>query len=143
MIHIVTTIIGRVNWQVVVGGLGGLEIFESTLQEFSDAITAENHTLKRALTDPKVVSGIGNAYSDEILYRARLSPILLTKNLSDEQLPQLYSATKETLLEWTERLRVETGEGFPKNFHESISVHGRFGTHCDTILFGLYLCDCQ
>jgi formamidopyrimidine-DNA glycosylase len=89
--------------------------------------------LKRALTDPRVLSGIGNAYSDEILHRARLSPILLTKKLTDEQLQRLHEATKETLLEWTERLRKEVGDGFPEKvtaFHEGMSVHGRYGEPC-------------
>jgi len=112
---------------------GGLEVMEATTGEFRAALQAENHTLKRALTDPRLFSGIGNAYSDEILHRARLSPFLLTKNLTDEQIAQLAEAVKAVLDEWVARLRAETGDGFPTRvtaFHEAMAVHGRYGEPC-------------
>jgi len=112
---------------------GGLEVMEATTEEFRAALQAENHTLKRTLTDPRLFSGIGNAYSDEILHRARLSPFLLTKNLTDEQIVQLAEATKAILAEWAERLRAEAGEGFPTKvtaFHKAMAVHGRYGKPC-------------
>lgn len=112
---------------------GGLEVFDISLPEFSDAITAENHTLKRTLTDPRILSGIGNAYSDEILHRAKLSPILQTKNMSDEQIKQLHEAVLAILSEWTDRLRGETGDGFPKKvtaFHKEMAVHGKYEQPC-------------
>jgi formamidopyrimidine-DNA glycosylase len=112
---------------------GGLEVFEATFEQFREAVTAENHTLKRSLTDPKVLSGIGNAYSDEILHRARLSPVLLTAKASEEELLRLFSATKETLLEATERIRKAVGEGFPEKvtaFRDDMAVHGRYGQPC-------------
>lgn len=113
--------------------LGGLEIFDASLEEFKKRLTQENHTLKRALTDPGLFSGIGNAYSDEILHRAKLSPIQLTKKMTDEQIERLYRAIKETLIEWIERLRAEAGDGFPEKvtaFREDMAVHGRFGKAC-------------
>jgi formamidopyrimidine-DNA glycosylase len=111
---------------------GGLEVMEATTAEFRAALQAENHTLKRALTDQRLFSGIGNAYSDEILHRARLSPFLLTKNLTDEQIARLAEATKSVLEEWVERLRSEAGDDLPKvtAFHEAMAVHGRYGQPC-------------
>lgn len=112
---------------------GGLEIPDSTLEDFRLAITAENHTLKRALTDPRILSGIGNAYSDEILHRAKLSPVTLTDRLTEVEIEQLHSASKEILLEWTERLRQEIGEGFPERVtsqRRDMAVHGRYGQPC-------------
>jgi len=112
---------------------GGLEVMEATLEEFRAAIRRENHTLKRALTDPGILSGIGNAYSDEIIHRARLSPVLLTKSLTDEQVERLYTAAREILAEWAARLRAEAGDGFPEKvtaFREEMAVHGRCGQPC-------------
>jgi formamidopyrimidine-DNA glycosylase len=111
---------------------GGLEVMEATTAEFRNALQAENHTLKRALTDQRLFSGIGNAYSDEILHRARLSPFLLTKNLTDEQVARLAESAKSVLEEWVERLRAEAGNGLPKvtAFHEAMAVHGRYGQPC-------------
>ncbi|MBN2393134.1 MAG: formamidopyrimidine-DNA glycosylase [Anaerolineae bacterium] len=111
---------------------GGVEVMEATTAKFRDALKAENHTLKRALTDQRLFSGIGNAYSDEILHRARLSPFLLTKNLTDEQIVQLAEATKAVLGEWVKRLRTEAGDGLPKvtAFHDAMAVHGRYGQPC-------------
>ncbi len=112
---------------------GGLEIFESSFEQFKTRLQSENHTLKRSLTDPRLFSGIGNAYSDEILHRARLSPIQLTEKMTDEQIGQLHTAIKDTLLEWTDRLRVEAGDGFPKKvtaFRNEMKVHGRYGKPC-------------
>ena len=112
---------------------GGLEVFEATLQEIKERLTAENHTLKRALTDPRIFSGIGNAYSDEILHQARLSPFRLTDKLSDDQTDRLYHAVRETLQEWTLRLREETGDGFPEKvtaFRPDMAVHGRYRQPC-------------
>ena len=109
---------------------GGIEIFESDLGQFREKLTAENHTLKRALTDPRLFSGIGNAYSDEILHRARLSPIALTASLSDEEVRMLYEATRAVLQEWVRRLRTE---GFPEKvtaFRPEMAVHGRYGEPC-------------
>jgi formamidopyrimidine-DNA glycosylase len=112
---------------------GGIEVLEATLAEFSAALTRERHTLKRTLTDPHVFSGIGNAYSDEILHRARLSPVAMTSRLNDEEVQRLFSATRETLAQWTERLRKEAAGGFPEKvtaFREGMAVHGRFGKPC-------------
>ncbi|MGF1611650.1 MAG: Fpg/Nei family DNA glycosylase [Kiloniellales bacterium] len=112
---------------------GGLELFEIDLAAFQRALTASNHTLKRALTDPHLFSGIGNAYSDEILHRAGFSPVAMTRTLSDEEVARLFDATKETLSDWTERLRAETGEGFPEKvtaFRPDMAVHGRYGQPC-------------
>jgi len=112
---------------------GGLEVVDASLQDFRAALVAENHTLKRALTDPHLISGIGNAYSDEILHRARLSPVLLTQKLEDEQVERLYIAARETLLEWTGRLREKVGNGFPEKvtaFREGMAVHGRYRKAC-------------
>jgi formamidopyrimidine-DNA glycosylase len=112
---------------------GGLEPLTSTTATFRAALQKENHTLKRALTDPHLVSGIGNSYSDEILFAARLSPLLLTHNLSDEQMSTLHRATVATLTDWRDRLRAEVGDGFPEKvtaFRPGMAVHGRFGQPC-------------
>ncbi|MEE8545573.1 MAG: DNA-formamidopyrimidine glycosylase family protein [Alphaproteobacteria bacterium] len=112
---------------------GGLEVLEVGLEEFGAALTAESHTLKRALTDPRRLSGIGNAYSDEILHRARLSPVALTTRLSGEEIERLYRAIRETLELWTERLRAAAGDGFPEKvtaFRAGMAVHGRYGEPC-------------
>jgi formamidopyrimidine-DNA glycosylase len=112
---------------------GGLEVMDSTLEAFQAALTEENHTLKRALRDPTILSGIGNAYSDEILHRARLSPFLLTQKLDGEQINRLYTATREILTEWTGRLREEVGDGFPEKvtaFHDAMAVHGKYEQPC-------------
>ena len=112
---------------------GGLEVMESRLSEFDAALGAENHTLKRALTSPKLFSGIGNAYSDEILHRARLSPLQWTSRLSAAEIARLHVATTEVLAEWTERLRAEVGDGFPTKvtaFRDGMAVHGRYNRPC-------------
>ena len=112
---------------------GGLEVLESGLAEFRAALTSESHTLKRALTDPTLFSGIGNAYSDEILHRARLSPITLTGALDEEEIARLYAATRATLSEWLTRLRAEVGSGFPEHvtaFRPGMAVHGRYRQPC-------------
>ena len=112
---------------------GGIEVFASTLAEFRDAMTAENRTLKRALTDPRVLSGIGNAYSDEILHAARLSPVTLTHRLKDDEWERLYAATRDTLALWIERLKAEAGGEFPEKvtaFRKEMAVHGRYGQPC-------------
>ena len=112
---------------------GGLEPLECSLADFNKRLTSENHTLKRALTDPTLFSGIGNAYSDEILHRARLSPLRLTSKLTTEEISRLFSATQEILLDWIGKLREEAGEDFPRNvtaFREEMAVHGRFGKPC-------------
>ncbi|MBP7147633.1 MAG: formamidopyrimidine-DNA glycosylase [Acidobacteria bacterium] len=112
---------------------GGVEPLEADLERFAAALARENHTLKRALTDPRLFSGIGNAYSDEILHRARLSPFALTSRLTPEQVRTLYEATRETLAEWIDRLRAETGEGFPEKvtaFRDGMAVHGRYRQPC-------------
>ena len=112
---------------------GGADVMTATLDEFAARLTSEVHTLKRALTDPTLFSGIGNAYSDEILHRARLSPIVYTTKLTAAEIRRLYDATRETLTEWTERLRAETGAGFPETvtaFRDGMAVHGRFGLPC-------------
>jgi formamidopyrimidine-DNA glycosylase len=112
---------------------GGIEPLEISFDEFVAALTKERHTLKRTLTDPHVFSGIGNAYSDEILHRARLSPVQMTTNLDPEELTRLYHATREVLVEWIERLRAETGTGFPEKvtaFRPEMAVHGRYNQPC-------------
>jgi formamidopyrimidine-DNA glycosylase len=112
---------------------GGLEVMETGAELFEQALRRENHTLKRALTDPRIFSGIGNAYSDEILHAARLSPFKQTSTLSQEEARRLFDATRRTLDEWTERLRSETGDDFPEKvtaFREGMAVHGRFGKPC-------------
>jgi formamidopyrimidine-DNA glycosylase len=112
---------------------GGLEVLDTSLPAFAARLTSANHTLKRALTDPRLFSGIGNAYSDEILHRARLSPLALTARLDEEEIARLYHATRDTLIDWTDRLRREVREGFPEKvtaFREGMAVHGRFGQPC-------------
>jgi formamidopyrimidine-DNA glycosylase len=112
---------------------GGLEVLACASADFARVLASENHTLKRALTDPHLFSGIGNAYSDEILHRARLSPVTLSQKLSPEQIERLYRATQQTLTEWIERLRAECGEGFPEKvtaFRPEMAVHGKFGQPC-------------
>jgi formamidopyrimidine-DNA glycosylase len=112
---------------------GGIDALTSPLDSFAAALTRENHTLKRALTDPRILDGIGNAYSDEILHAARLSPLALTSRLTGDQVAALHEATRSTLLAWIERLRAETGERFPENvtaFREGMAVHGRYGKPC-------------
>ena len=112
---------------------GGAEILDINLTEFASRLRLENHTLKRSLTDPRLFSGIGNAYSDEILHRARLSPLKHSRRLADDEIERLLIATKSVLTEWTDRLRAECGDGFPAKvtaFHEEMSVHGKFGQPC-------------
>jgi formamidopyrimidine-DNA glycosylase len=112
---------------------GGLEALGAEFEAFRAALKRENHTLKRALTDPRILSGIGNAYSDEILHRARLSPILLTEKLTEVELRRLYDATRDTLRSWTEQLHVERAGKFPRRvtaFREGMAVHGRYGKPC-------------
>jgi formamidopyrimidine-DNA glycosylase len=112
---------------------GGLEVLESPLEEFAAALGRENHTLKRALTDPRILSGIGNAYSDEILHRAAMSPFKQTGSLEDGEIERLYRAAREVLTEWIEILRAEVGEGFPDKvtaFHPKMAVHGRYREPC-------------
>jgi len=112
---------------------GGLEVLEADLDAFQAVLVAENHTLKRTLTDPRLLSGIGNSYSDEILHRAKLSPLQLTRNLTGEEIETLFRACRAVLTEWTERLRAEAGDGFPEKvtaFRPGMAVHGRFGQPC-------------
>lgn len=112
---------------------GGLEPLEANRGQFRWALRRENHTLKRALTDPAIFSGIGNAYSDEILHRARLSPLQLTHRLDDEEIDRLFEATRTTLTDWISRLRAEAGDGFPEKvtaFRDGMAVHGRYGQPC-------------
>lgn len=112
---------------------GGLEVLDATFAQFRERLTRVNHTLKRALTDPTILSGIGNAYSDEILHRARLSPMIQTKQLDNDQWRRLYDAVQEVLTEWIERLRTEATRGFPEKvtaFRKEMAVHGKFGEPC-------------
>lgn len=112
---------------------GGLEVFEASLEQFAARLRTENHTLKRTMTDPRLFSGIGNAYSDEILHRARLSPVKLTSRLTDDEVARLFNATRAILTEWTERLRTEAGDDFPENvtaFRPEMAVHGKFRQPC-------------
>lgn len=112
---------------------GGLEPLEASQTSFAERLRSENHTIKRALTDPRLFSGIGNAYSDEILHHARLSPLVLTSRLTDQQVEQLYHAVRETLTGWIDRTRSEVGGGFPDTvtaFREEMAVHGKFGKPC-------------
>jgi formamidopyrimidine-DNA glycosylase len=130
----------RASLQVVAGdeGLnaldpGGLEVLDTDLTHFAQVLTSSNHTLKRSLTDPRLFSGIGNAYSDEILFHARLSPVLLTQRMKTEEIIRLYEATKQTLADWTERLRDEAGGKFPEKvtaFRPKMAVHGRYKQPC-------------
>jgi formamidopyrimidine-DNA glycosylase len=112
---------------------GGVDVFSGDLDEFRAALTVESRTLKRALTDPRILSGIGNAYSDEILHAAKLSPIALTGKLTPQEWQRLYNATRETLALWVERLRAEAEEAFPEHvtaFRDDMAVHGRYGRPC-------------
>ncbi|MGI8402754.1 MAG: Fpg/Nei family DNA glycosylase [Gemmatimonadaceae bacterium] len=112
---------------------GGLEVLDASVAEFTERLMRENHTLKRSLTDPRLFSGIGNAYSDEILHRAKISPIKHTRRLSHEEIHRLFDATRTTLIEWTARLRVESKGDFPAKvtaFREEMAVHGKYGKPC-------------
>lgn len=112
---------------------GGLEVFDSTLGQFTEALLTRNHTLKRALTDPRIFSGIGNAYSDEILFEARLSPFALTQKLQPEEIERLYEAVKSNLTTWVVRLREESGEKFPEKvtaFRPEMATHGKYKEPC-------------
>jgi formamidopyrimidine-DNA glycosylase len=112
---------------------GGLEILDASLETFREQLRRKNHTVKRSLTDPHLFSGIGNAYSDEILHRARLSPLAWTSRLSDDEIARLFEATRTTLLDWLQRLRDDVGDGFPEKvtaFREGMAVHGRYGKPC-------------
>src|SRR5918996_5744469 len=130
----------RASLHVVEGEAGlaahdpdGLEVLDADLEAFRAALLTENHTLKRALTDPRRLSGIGNAYSDEILHAARLSPLAMTRTLSPEEVERLYHVTQVTLREWIDRLRAETGEGFPEKvtaFRPDMAAHGKYQKPC-------------
>lgn len=112
---------------------GGIDVDRATFEEFAAALTRENHTLKRALTDPRLFSGIGNAYSDEILHRAKLSPLALTQRLATDEIARLKATTQQCLDEWTERLRADAGGGFPERvtaFRPEMAVHGKFRQPC-------------
>ncbi len=112
---------------------GGLEAVASTLADFTQRIRSENHTLKRTLTDPRIFSGIGNAYSDEILHRSRLSPVQLTLKMDDASIARLHQAVQEVMLEWKQKLQAEANSGFPAKvtaFHPEMAVHGRYGKPC-------------
>jgi formamidopyrimidine-DNA glycosylase len=112
---------------------GGLEPLDATLDEFGERLRRESHTVKRSLTDPRLFSGIGNAYSDEILHRARLSPVKLTGRLTSDEIATLFDATRETLVEWTDRLRAEAAGEFPEKvtaFRAEMAVHGKYGQPC-------------
>ncbi|PYP92492.1 MAG: formamidopyrimidine-DNA glycosylase [Candidatus Angelobacter sp. Gp1-AA117] len=112
---------------------GGIDVFAASLEQFRAALTATNHTLKRALTDPHIFSGIGNAYSDEILHAAQLSPVTLTQRLNEAEITRLFEATRHTLNKWTHDLRTQSGAKFPEKvtaFHEAMAVHGKYGKPC-------------
>ena len=112
---------------------GGLEVLDATVDQFSERLRVESHTVKRSLTDPRLFSGVGNAYSDEILHRARLSPVKLTRRLTDDEIATLFEATRSTLIEWTDRLRAEADGEFPEKvtaFRPEMAVHGKFGQPC-------------
>jgi len=112
---------------------GGINVMAATADEFAGVLTSANHTLKRSLTDPHLFSGIGNAYSDEILHRAKLSPVLLTSRISGDEIARLHAAVRSTLAEWIDRLRREAGDGFPEGvtaFRPEMAVHGRYGQPC-------------
>jgi formamidopyrimidine-DNA glycosylase len=112
---------------------GGLEVLDASPDQFRERLTRENHTLKRSLTDPRLFSGIGNAYSDEILHRAKLSPIRLTGQMTESEIERLYHAIRDSLKDWLERLRKERGAGFPEKvtaFRDDMAVHGKFGKPC-------------
>ena len=130
----------RASLQLVAGeaGLakldpGGIDVFAASQEQFREALTATNHTLKRALTDPHIFSGIGNAYSDEILHAAQLSPVTLTQRLGEAEIVRLFAATRQTLERWTGDLRTQAGAKFPEKvtaFHEAMAVHGKYGKPC-------------
>jgi formamidopyrimidine-DNA glycosylase len=127
-LHLIRGTTGLVDFQ-----RGGLEVLEATVDQFAERLRVESHTVKRSLTDPRLFSGIGNAYSDEILHRAKMSPVKLTRRLTDEEIATLFDATKTILVEWTERLRTEAGDGFPEKvtaFRPEMAVHGKFGEPC-------------
>lgn len=112
---------------------GGIDVFSASPEEFRATLTSANHTLKRALTDPRLLSGIGNAYSDEILHEARLSPVALTQRLKDEEIVRLLEAIRHTLTQWTNNLRSEAADGFPEKvtaFREGMAAHGKYGKPC-------------
>ncbi len=112
---------------------GGVEPFQMSVEQLADALQRERHTLKRSLTDARLISGIGGAYADEIMHRAGISPILRTDRLESDQIGRLHSAITEVLDEWTARLRTEVGDGFPEKvtaFHDQMAVHGKFGAEC-------------
>jgi formamidopyrimidine-DNA glycosylase len=112
---------------------GGLEVLDATRNEFATRLRAENHTIKRSLTDPRLFSGIGNAYSDEILHRAKMSPVKLTSRLTDDEIAILFDAARSTLTEWTERLRAESRDAFPEKvtaFRAEMAVHGKYRQPC-------------
>ena len=112
---------------------GGIEVLDASVEAFAEALRRERHTIKRTLTDPRIFAGIGNAYSDEILHRARLSPVVMTDRLDDVTIARLHEATRATVVEWIERLRRETGAGFPEKvtaFRPDMAVHGRYGQPC-------------
>src|SRR3984885_10614722 len=112
---------------------GGIDVFSATPQEFAAQLTSANHTLNRALTDPRLFSGIGNAYSDEILHRAELSPILLTQKMKRDEIERLFAATRKSLVDWTERLRRDAGDEFPEKvtaFRPGMAAHGRYKEAC-------------
>jgi formamidopyrimidine-DNA glycosylase len=112
---------------------GGLEVLDASRDQFAERLRSESHTVKRSLTDPRLFSGIGNAYSDEILHRAKLSPVKLTGRLTDDEIAKLYDATQDTLVEWTDRLRAEAAGDFPEKvtaFRDEMAVHGKFGQPC-------------
>jgi formamidopyrimidine-DNA glycosylase len=128
MLHVVSGAAGLEQFD-----RGGLDVLAADVGAFGERLRSENHTLKRALTDPRLFSGIGNAYSDEILHRARMSPLALTRKLSDEDVAVLFAATRAILREWTERLRAQVGDGFPQEvtaFRPEMAVHGRYGQPC-------------
>ena len=112
---------------------GGIDVLSASLAQFSSVLTASNHTLKRMLTDPRVFSGIGNAYSDEILHSAQLSPVALTQRLNQDEIKRLFEATRHTLQQWTQNLRAENKDKFPEKvtaFHEQMATHGKYGKPC-------------
>ena len=112
---------------------GGIDVFASTIEQFREKLISENHTLKRALTDPRLFSGIGNAYSDEILFQAKLSPVTLTQRLSAVEIEHLFVATRKTLTDWSNTLRLKAGEKFPEKvtaFQDEMAAHGKYGEPC-------------
>lgn len=121
------------RWVLAAHDPGGIDVLTCDASEFQSMLRQENHTLKRCLTDPKLFSGIGNAYSDEILHRARLSPLAQSQKIGDEEVSRLFDATRSTLIEWTDRLREQTGDNFPKKvtaFRPEMTVHGKYGEPC-------------